>query len=45
MASVSNEISFHFRKKAHNWCKQYLGGSWINVPLDEFSIEVLGYVI
>ncbi|KAL9955963.1 hypothetical protein ACROYT_G037370 [Oculina patagonica] len=42
MASVSNEISFSFKKKAHNWCKLYLGGSWRNVPLDEFSIEVLG---
>ncbi|KAJ7323773.1 hypothetical protein OS493_030561 [Desmophyllum pertusum] len=42
MASVCNEISFDFKKKAHKWCKQYLGGSWKNVSLDDFSIQVLG---
>lgn len=42
MASISNEISFDFKKKAHTWCKQYLGGSWRNVSLEEFSIDVLG---
>ena len=44
MASVSSEISFEFKKKAHKLCKTYLGGSWKNVSLDEFSIEVLRYV-
>ena len=45
MASVSSEISFEFKKKAHKLCKKYLGGSWKNVSLDEFSIEVLRYVV
>lgn len=44
MASVCNEIPLELKKKAHRWCKKYLGGSWKNVSLDEFSIEVLGYV-
>ena len=44
MASVSSEISFELKKKAHKLCKKYLGGSWKNVSLDEFSIEVLRYV-
>ena len=44
MASVCNEIPFEFKKKAHRLCRTYLGGSWKNVPFDEFSIEVLRYV-
>lgn len=44
MASASSEISFELKKKAHKLCKKYLGGSWKNVSLDEFSIEVLRYV-
>lgn len=43
MASVSNEITFDFKKKAHQWCNQYLGGSWRNISIDDFSIQVLGY--
>ncbi|XP_027047245.1 choline kinase alpha-like isoform X2 [Pocillopora damicornis] len=42
MASVSNEITFDFKKKAHQWCNQYLGGSWRNISIDDFSIQVLG---
>lgn len=45
MASVSNEISLEFKKKAHRWCKKYLGGSWSTVSLDEFSVEILRYVV
>lgn len=44
MASVCDEIRSEFKTKALKWCRKYLGGSWKNLSLDEFSIERLGYV-
>ncbi|CAH3162035.1 unnamed protein product [Porites lobata] len=42
MASVCDEIRSEFKTKALKWCRKYLGGSWKNLSLDEFSIERLG---
>ena len=44
MASVCDEIRSELKTKALKWCRKYLGGSWKNLSLDEFSIERLGYV-
>lgn len=36
---MDDDVDFETRQKAFGWCREYLGGSWLEIDFKDFQIR------